>query len=113
MTAFMDFLRIISDETRLRILVLLSERELCVCEMCAVLGESQPKISRHLAKLRDMNLVEDKREGQWIRYFIAIKNPVAREILSVIRNQQSEFPVLTRDQEKLQERVDKGLMCQP
>lgn len=108
-----DFLQIISDETRLRILVLLSEGELCVCEMCAVLGESQPKISRHLAKLRDMHLVEDKREGQWIRYFIAIENPVAKEILSVIRNQRAQFPVFTRDIEKLQERIDKGLMCKP
>jgi ArsR family transcriptional regulator, arsenate/arsenite/antimonite-responsive transcriptional repressor len=113
MTELMDFLRTISDETRLRILVLLSQKELCVCEICAILGESQPKISRHLAKLRDMNLVQDKRAGQWIYYYVDVKDPVAADILAVINKSQSRFPVLTKDREKLLDRLDKGMMCKP
>jgi len=57
------------DETRLRCLILMvREKELCVCELGYALGESQPKISRHLAMLRKAEVVQDRREGQWIYY---------------------------------------------
>lgn len=59
----------LSDETRLRCIMLLqSEGELCVCELTYALGVSQPKISRHLAHLRQSGLVQDRRAGQWIHY---------------------------------------------
>ncbi|MGY5957003.1 metalloregulator ArsR/SmtB family transcription factor [Kosakonia sp. BK9b] len=59
----------LSDETRLSIVMLLREAgELCVCDLCAATGESQPKISRHMAILRDHALVTDRREGKWIHY---------------------------------------------
>lgn len=61
----------LSDETRLRLLLLLaSEGELCVCELTHALGQSQPNISRHLALLREIELVMDRREGIWIHYRI-------------------------------------------
>lgn len=56
--------KILSDETRLAIVMLLRETgELCVCDICAATSESQPKISRHMAILRDAGLVLDRREG--------------------------------------------------
>lgn len=59
----------LADATRLRLLVLLTaEGELCVCELTHALKASQPKISRHLATLREMGLVADRRAGQWIYY---------------------------------------------
>ncbi len=59
----------LSDETRLSVVMLLREAgELCVCELCAATGESQPKISRHMAILRECGLVIDRREGKWIHY---------------------------------------------
>jgi len=64
-----DFFKQLCDETRLRCLMLmLSEGELCVCELTHALGLSQPKISRHLAQLRQNGLVQDRRAGQWIHY---------------------------------------------
>lgn len=64
-----QFFRILGDLTRLRVLVLLSrEGELCVCELTHALGEIQPKISRHLALLREAGVVLDRRQGQWIYY---------------------------------------------
>ena len=64
-----QFFRILGDMTRLRVLILLGrEGELCVCELTHGLGESQPKISRHLALLREASLVLDRRQGQWIYY---------------------------------------------
>ncbi len=63
------FFKALADPTRLRCLMLLaSERELCVCELTHALNEIQPKISRHLAALRDQGMVLDRRQGQWIYY---------------------------------------------
>jgi ArsR family transcriptional regulator len=64
-----DFLKQLSDQTRLRSLILLHrEGELCVCELTHALGLSQPKVSRHLAHLRDSGIVESRREGIWVYY---------------------------------------------
>ncbi len=64
-----DYLKQISDQTRLRSLLLLHEEgELCVCELTYALGLSQPKVSRHLGVLRDMGIVQGRREGLWIYY---------------------------------------------
>ena len=64
-----QFFRILADLTRLRVLALLSrEGELCVCELTHALGEIQPKISRHLALLRESGVALDRRQGQWVYY---------------------------------------------
>lgn len=63
------FFRCLSDETRLRCVMLVhQEGELCVCELSAALNLSQPKISRHLALLRQCGLLIDRRDGQWVFY---------------------------------------------
>jgi len=62
---------ILSDTTRLRSLMLiLEEQEACVCELTFTLKESQPKISRHLALMRDAGIVIPRREGTWMHYRI-------------------------------------------
>ena len=61
----------LADPTRLRVINLLSTGELCVCYFVAILGEPQPKISRHLAYLRDAGLVSARRDGKWIHYRLA------------------------------------------
>ncbi|MDP3047525.1 MAG: metalloregulator ArsR/SmtB family transcription factor [Chloroflexota bacterium] len=58
----------LSDETRLRILKLLAQRELCVCELEAVLGMTQSRVSTNLAVLRNAGLVRDRRDGRWVFY---------------------------------------------
>jgi ArsR family transcriptional regulator, arsenate/arsenite/antimonite-responsive transcriptional repressor len=58
----------LGDRTRLRLLNLLAGGELCVCYFVELLGEAQPKISRHLAYLRRSGLVESRRDGKWIHY---------------------------------------------
>ncbi|WPD76411.1 metalloregulator ArsR/SmtB family transcription factor [Dickeya fangzhongdai] len=65
----LELFKALSDETRLSIILLLREAgELCVCDLCAGLQESQPKISRHLALLRETGLLLDRRQGKWIHY---------------------------------------------
>jgi len=59
----------LSDDTRLNLVLLLREKgELCVCELTLMLKENQPKISRHLAMLRESGLLIDRRDGKWIHY---------------------------------------------
>ncbi len=76
MTA-LDFFKLLSDETRLlSLLLIIEEQELCVCELMQALDESQPKVSRHLAQMRKVGLLVDKRQGQWVFYRV---NPVLPE----------------------------------
>jgi Predicted transcriptional regulators len=60
----------LADKTRLRLLNLMRRDEVCVCFFTEVLGDSQPKISRHLAYLRNAGLVEARRDGKWMHYGI-------------------------------------------
>ncbi|MEW5791145.1 MAG: metalloregulator ArsR/SmtB family transcription factor [Pseudomonadota bacterium] len=83
MLTAVDFFKQLADETRLRILHLLqAEGELCVCELTDALGLAQPKISRHLASLREHGLVLDSRRGTWAFYRLHPDLPAwARQVL--------------------------------
>jgi len=71
------FFKCLSDETRLRCITLLQkEGKLCVCELTTALALSQPKISRHLASLRQSGVLLDSREGQWVFYQINPELPI-------------------------------------
>jgi ArsR family transcriptional regulator, arsenate/arsenite/antimonite-responsive transcriptional repressor len=75
----------VADRTRLRILALLAEGEVCVCDIQAALGVPQPKTSRHLAYLRRMGLVVDRKEGLWVYYRLADpEDPVVTMLLSAV-----------------------------
>jgi len=62
------FFAALSDRTRLRLLNLMDGQEVCVCYFVEILGQSQPKISRHLAYLRRAGIVSARREGKWMHY---------------------------------------------
>jgi ArsR family transcriptional regulator len=65
----------LADRTRLRLLNLMAGGEVCVCFFVEILGEPQPKVSRHLAYLREAGLVEPRRDGKWIHYRLADRLP--------------------------------------
>jgi len=81
----LQFYKCLADDTRLKsLLLILKENELCVCELTHALGQSQPKVSRHLALLRQKKLVIDRRQGQWVHYKINPNIPDwAQDILSL------------------------------
>jgi ArsR family transcriptional regulator, arsenate/arsenite/antimonite-responsive transcriptional repressor len=62
------FFQALGDKTRLRLLNLMSDQEICVCYFVEILGGPQPKISRHLAYLRSAGVVAARREGKWMHY---------------------------------------------
>ena len=86
---------LLSDETRLRCLFLLQkEKELCVCELNRVIGSIQPKISRHLALLRQSGLVSDERRGQWVYYQFndELEPWIQKIIIAIFKNLESVEP---------------------
>ena len=66
------FFQALGDNTRLRLLNLMGEQEICVCYFVEILGQGQPKISRHLAYLRRAGIVEARRDGKWMHYRIVM-----------------------------------------
>lgn len=98
-----EFFPALADPTRLRCLLLLAaEGELCVCEFTHALGESQPKISRHLATLRATGIVSDRREGLWIHYRINPDLPAwAREILNTTCRANTTAKPFAQDRKRL------------
>lgn len=104
----------LADTTRLRLLNLMAGeglaagREVCVCHFVEILGQSQPKISRHLAYLRHAGIVAARREGKWMHYSIcAPADAAAASILSVT------LAALGNDRRMRADRVKLGRACLP
>ncbi|HEY6445386.1 MAG TPA: metalloregulator ArsR/SmtB family transcription factor [Acidobacteriaceae bacterium] len=91
----------LADRTRLRLLNLMNGKEVCVCYFVEILGQSQPKISRHLAYLRRAGVVAARREGKWMNYRIVPPSHtgaerVLRETLAVLRDEKAMQADLAR-----------------
>ena len=97
----MNLFKVLSDETRMRILVLLYHKKLCVCQIQGILEEGQPKISKHLGKLRDMGFVKDERQEQFIYYYIDRDNELLKDILKSIILNSENYTILQKDLNKL------------
>lgn len=92
----------LGDRTRLRLLNLLAEGEICVCYFVEVLREPQPKISRHLAYLRNAGLVEARRDGKWMAYRLTPPtDPPARAIFEKVLDEISREKSMRKDRESL------------
>jgi ArsR family transcriptional regulator len=77
------FFQALGDRTRLRLLNLMGDQEVCVCYLVEILGAPQPKISRHLAYLRNAGVVAARREGKWMHY--RIMEPEHRGAAEILR----------------------------
>jgi len=104
-----ELFSVLSDETRLRCLLLLDKKgEICVCEFSQVLDSIQPKVSRHLSLLRKSGIVTDERKGQWVYYRLnKSSDPWIKNLLShILKNLgsrepfQSDFKKLTSVRKK-------------
>lgn len=99
-----ELFRAFADQTRLRLLNLLGDGEICVCDLCEVLGESQPKVSRHLAYLRRVGLVSVRDEGKWKHYSIPRKlDPLQKRLLACVGSCLGEVEPLAEDKKRLKE----------
>jgi ArsR family transcriptional regulator len=92
----------LADKTRLRILNLIGDNEICVCFFTETLQEPQPKISRHLAYLRRAGVVQTRRDGKWIYYrLIQPKDEAARRVLSEIEAWMATDEQMQKDRKRL------------
>lgn len=107
-------MKLLSDPARLRILMILAKRDLCVCQIMGVLGISQPLVSRNLALLNNAGFLDERKEGKLV--FYSLKKdmaPTCGRILGVLRETLKSDSILKkdlrslRDCEELQKRTGK------
>jgi ArsR family transcriptional regulator len=97
-----NLFRALADKTRLRLISLIGDQEVCVCFLVEILKTSQPKISRHLAYLRRAGIVSARREGKWMHYRLSDPpDEHSARIFREVRASLAEHPDLQRDREKL------------
>lgn len=96
-----DILKLLGNKTRLTMLKILDDHDCCVCEFVEIFQTSQPSISQHIRKLKDIGLVGEERRGQWIFYSINKDSEFYPLILQVLN-------LLPQQDEKLKELEDKG-----
>ncbi|HHV38024.1 MAG TPA: winged helix-turn-helix transcriptional regulator [Tepidimicrobium sp.] len=97
MEKLINFFKLLSDETRLRILVLLYHDDFCVCQLAGIMRISQPNVSKHLAGLRDMSLVRDEKREQYTFYSLNIEEKMFQDIFEKIVANLDKYPVLKSD----------------
>lgn len=102
MNQLINIFKILADETRLRMIMLLYQGELCVCQLNGILEISQPRISQNLARLRDLNLVNDERQDKFVYYSLRRDNRLLMDLLEVIARDIADYPVLLSDRDRLQ-----------
>lgn len=94
--------RALADRTRLRLLNLMRDDEVCVCYFVEVIKTNQPKISRHLAYLRRAGVVTARREGKWMHYrIVEPQDPYAAHVFSEVRDWLLEDRKMQKDHERL------------
>ncbi|NDL68555.1 ArsR/SmtB family transcription factor [Anaerotalea alkaliphila] len=110
-----NIFKTLSDETRLRLLLLLQQEELCVCQLSGILDVPQPRVSKNLSKLRDMQLVADERKEKFVFYTLKRDNKLLMEILEKILEDPELYPQLAVDRMRLGEKekyLDRcGIRC--
>lgn len=96
------FFRALADPTRLRIINLIGDQEVCVCFFVEILNTNQPKVSRHLAYLRRAGIVAARREGIWMHYRISTPSDEnAAKVLNDVREWLAKDAVMDQDRKRL------------
>lgn len=104
--------KLLSDETRLRVIILLNQEQLCVCEICTIMDEPQPKISKILSRLRLLNLVETKKVDKYVFYSLNIKDELLLNNIKYISSHIENYPLICRDKLNMIKRDDYKVICE-
>jgi len=106
-----------ADPSRLRILKMLENDELCVCQIVAVLGLSQSTVSKHLAILRDAGLLDERKDGRWVYYQVSqtAVNDYALPLLKLIKDWLKQDEIITTDSKRVKrvKKMDVEDLCCP
>jgi len=102
MQDILNIFKALSEETRLRVLKLLGHGELCVCDIVAALDMIQPKVSFHLAVLKEAGLIKDRKQGKWVHYRID-DSDMLRRFLLLSTLERIDAEAVKEDEERLKE----------
>ncbi len=87
-----EICKLLGDRTRVTILALLREKELCVCELAELLQTSQPNMSQHMRKLKSGGLVKEDKRGQWVYYSLSIDDsPLVQDVIRHAPSQKTRL----------------------
>ncbi len=94
-----DIFRALSDPGRFRIVKMLEKKDLCVCEITAILGLAPSTVSKHLSILRDAGLITDDKKGKWVNYRLNIdlNNEHLRYLIPLLRGWGNDDPLIRQD----------------
>lgn len=109
-------LKAASDPIRARILMMLRNGSLCVCQLVEVLGRSQPTVSKHLSLLKGAGLIEDEERGKWVFYRLARlgNNPARRALVDLLERSLRDDPEVVRDRRRARDaEVEELAACCP
>lgn len=107
-----EILKALADETRVRILNLLKDGELCVCELEILLGLNQSNASRHLNKLRSAKIIAYEKRAQWVYYRLRKDTLALYPFLAeLLKNETEKLPVCQIDQARLLKYKQSGITC--
>jgi ArsR family transcriptional regulator len=84
-----EMYKLLADKTRLTILALLKEKELCVCDIVEIMEMTQPNVSQHLRKLKSGGIVNEKKRGQWVYYSLNLDKPNVLAALQTVPSQKN------------------------
>ena len=103
MKAFTKVMKALSDSNRVKMIKLLQQKTMCVCELQGVLGLAQPTVSKHLKILEEAGLVDYRKDGLWVNYFVADgkNSPYAASLLGNMKHWLNEDPEITALSRKL------------
>lgn len=115
MLEILNITKALSDENRVRTLLMLTEGELCACQIIELLTLAPSTVSKHMSILRQAGLVEARKQGRWMHYSLAGKN-ASKESQQVIRwviSNLENDPKIVEDRKRLQNllKIDKGKLC--
>jgi ArsR family transcriptional regulator len=108
-----ELFKVMSEPNRVRILMMLLQKPLCVCEITSILELSTATVSKHLSYLRNNGFIEDEKEGKWINYGIAkkIKDPIVKNIIDFLPVWFANDEIIKKDLSKIK-KVDRyDIVC--
>ena len=93
MKAFLKVMKALSDQNRVKIIKLLQQKQMCVCELQGALGIAQPTVSKHLKILKESGLVDFQQDGLWVNYFLTDgTTPYAASVLGNLKHWLDDDP---------------------
>lgn len=112
MREFIKVMKALSDPNRVKIIKMLQQRSLCVCEMQAALDIAQPTVSNHLKLLEDAGLVYSRKNGLWVNYFVSdgSASPYVASMLGNLKHWLKDEPEIVRLIESLSE-ISRESLC--